>query len=214
MKLDIQIRAIPEESDGISVKHDRFLEAVRGLGSPWGAERTPSVPSLGTAYGTGVSASKIFGKGVRGDIHYRRREGLRDSASSDDFLFLTADTRRTDLRYLIDVAFLAYVQAFGAYSGSILDDRFSVFDYEARSLVRSDQRHSMFRVPMVGYLTPEFSERAFALSAEVLVKRLSTLCARSELTAGGAFFVLTYDILEFDEFTRLSDEAKRLLLSR
>lgn len=212
MKFDIEVRSAPQEREGISEKHAQFLQLIGDLAAPWGAEASPSLPATGAAFGVGLPASKVFGKGVRGDIYYRRRAGLRDSASSDDFLCLSVDPRRVDFRYLIDTALLAYVRAFGAYFATILDEQFTLLDYEERRLTGPDQRHSMYRVPMAAFLSSDFSERAFKLNPQAVVDRLSGLCVRCELTDGGVFFVLTYDILDAGEFARLSDQAKALLL--
>lgn len=213
MTFCLQVRSIPDVNDDIESKHLRFVAALQDLDDPWRPATGVDVAPIGGQLSTGVKASKLFGKGLGGELMYRFRGGLRDEAACDDFLHLTFKPAKFDFREIAEKVLPAYVRALDGYVGEVFDDEFDVLDYEERKAAGLNRRHSLFRVPAALYMSDAFASRAFGRGAVQCAKALDGFAARVTLLDDGVLVVLTFEVLPPEQFDGLSREAKRRLLS-
>jgi len=143
--------------------------------------------------------------GLKGQIVYAARfHGYlsQDIAQSDDFLALRVDTEKADYRIFANETFPDLIAIFGAYRAAIETDReIATADWETvgqQSLETGrdiDGRDSVFRIWPVNFFDDLLCKRSFGMSAEQVVRRASAVCERAELLNGGAFLLVTSDLL-------------------
>lgn len=211
MKMVFRVCSIPRPSESIEDKHNGFLTSISKLPPPWGAEKMPPPPVIGSALSVGVKAKNFLGKGIQGDVNYHFRGDLQDKASSDDFIYLTFNSSKINYLELIRDVFMAYVDAFDAYYGEVLNDEFIIRDHDDRKALGLDRRNGIFRIPAVGYFDLNYCRRIFGVDAEVLVQRIKKHVDHASVERNGIFFVLSYEALSVDVMDDLSKEIKALM---
>jgi hypothetical protein len=213
MKYYFEARSIPSVACTIASKHNQFLEGTRDLRSPWGSTGNVPAPDIGAGLSTGVSARKLLGRGLSGDINYHYRGDLRDHASSDDFFYFVFNPEKIDFAYLVDVVFLQYVKAFDPYYAAITDQEFVHLDFEDNASLSPNARNSLFRLGAVTYMKDDFCRRAWGMSAPELVQKLQGGVEHVCEAADGVFLVLTSKVLPLEELKALTASARDLILN-
>ena len=143
--------------------------------------------------------------GLAGQISYAPRFAgylSRDIAQSDDFLSLRLDTKEMDyarfcsatLPQLIDV-FRPYRTAAHTDEAVLLDD-FDITRVQSQKSGRDiDGRDSVYRIWPVCFFDDLLCRRAFGIGAAEVAARAAPECERAEALQGGAFLLVTSEVV-------------------
>jgi len=213
MKYNIEVRAVALQEQSIEEKHARFLGRIEGLDAPWAPNKIVDAPDPGTGLVAVLRASKVFGKGVSGNLVYQFRRKFDDDASEDDYLDISFNPQKVPYNELIYSAFLKYVHAFDAYTANISDDEFIYMDFDKQRELGIGDRDGIYRVCPVNYWSKSLCHKAFKLSPSQIVQRLEGHVEIAEETLGGVFVVLTSEILSTSDMDIICWRAKDRLAS-
>jgi hypothetical protein len=159
--------------------------------------------------------------GLWGQICYASRiesEFEDDDAVNDDFLTCRLTVEEADYAAFCRQTFPELIKIFQPYRAVIqtdLDVRLA--DWE---IVRQDYhlggpnidgRDSVYRIWPVNFFDDLLCRRSFGLSAEKVVRRAAPECERAELIAGGAFLLVTSELVTGAALDPLSQRVKRRL---
>jgi hypothetical protein len=159
--------------------------------------------------------------GLWGQICYASRledELEEDKAKYDDFLRCRLTVEDADYTTFCRQTFPELVKIFQPYRAAIETDiDIGLADWE---IVRQDRlaggpningRDSVYRLWPVSFFDDLLCRRSFGLSAEKVVRRAAPECERAELIAGGAFLLVTSELVTGAALDPLSQRVKRRL---
>lgn len=206
MIIELMIRRRASLNESATELNSNIVARLAALPNFWKEQKTTSDAefSKGDESAT-LDLRQSLMSGLKGQIVYAPRfQGYlsRDIAQSDDFLALRVNTEKADYRIFANETFPDLIAIFGAYRAAIETDReIATADWEIvcqQSLETDrdiDGRDSVFRIWPVNFFDDLLCERSFGRSAEQVVRRASVVCERAELLNGGAFLVVTSDLL-------------------
>jgi hypothetical protein len=200
------------------------------LSPPWGLKglEVKPLPRAKRNHGASVSYTrelrtpiKTFGIG----FWNRDRQGEPDdNAGWDDSLIVdfNIDHKSIDYPHLVREVLPAYVEAMGAYMGVIMEDHILgtdsyCTDAEGQSRSRPDKinfRHGVRRIWPANYWDRELCQRAFSLTPEQVVNRLTSHVAEARILRDGALVIYSYDRVPDDQIALIDGQLRPLLLSK
>lgn len=215
-KIELRHRARVDES--FEEKHSKFMSAIAGLGRPWNLEGLGELPGIGSELLIAISLDKFLGVGIKGRLiyMYRGRGYLEDSSQYDDTLFVEFSSRKLSLKSVVD--FLpVYIMAFECYRATVHNWEITRSDWP-KVVERCDEtgmdvngRDGVYRINAINYFDRELCGRAFDLSPEEVVERLSGKVESVYLLGDGVFLVYSSQPLERQAHESVDHEVRRLL---
>ena len=197
------------------------LMAVPGFWDP--AKSAADAPLYMESEAASLDLRKPLCPGLQGQISYAGRLAgylKEDKAMNDDFasIFISDSI---DYRYFCVDVVPRLIAAFDAYRGQItLDRAVSRADHAAMRARHTetdrdiDGRDSVYRFWPVSYADDLLCRRAFGLTAAEVVRRATPGCERAELLEGGAFLIVTAEIVtDADALNEIDVRVKNLLRS-
>jgi hypothetical protein len=144
-------------------------------------------------------------EGIRGQVVYRARfpgSLSRDRATADDFMTLRIDPKKVDCTAFCRDILPKLLEIFGAYRAALrTDEKIILADHDRRvALYRGrgpdrDGRDGVERIWPVNFFDDVLCQRAFGIGAEEVVRRAKPECEHAEFILGGAFLIVTSDIV-------------------
>lgn len=216
------------QTEAPEVLYDAAYRHLSGLAQPWGLEGVPMIPmkeiwgrgGIGIKYTKPSRASPVnafwFG------YQTRHRTGLPDDrAMHDDSLQIEFYPHKFDgeWAYLLDVVFPAYVAATRPYIAQLLDQDISVNDAflinewgdASPNPDHVDPRLGIHRIWPANYWDRELCRRAFRLSPEDIVTRLSGKVASCRIVDDGVITIYSYDRMLAADILHINDAIMPLL---
>lgn len=206
MIIDTMIRRRASLNESVTELNSNIVTRLAALPNFWNEQKTANDAefSKGDESAT-LDLRQSLTPGLKGQIVYAPRfQGYlsRDIAQSDDFLALRVNTERADYGIFASQTFPDLIAIFGAYRAAIETDReIATTDWEivCRQSPETDRdidgRDSVFRIWPVNFFDGLLCERSFGMTAEQIVRRASAVCERAELLNGGAFLLVTANLL-------------------
>jgi hypothetical protein len=214
MKYNFEVRSIAQQNELIEDKHQKFLSCIERCPPPWAPVERPSLPPIGGQLSCSLKASKIFGKGLRGDVVYQFRRPFLDEASQDDYINISFNPKKIDYRVLTSEVLTQYVTGFDAYYAEISDDEFIFLDFEAKRQARFDKRRSIFRLHPVTFVSNSLCLSAFSRPASDVAELLRDDVASLHITSEGLTIVLCEEPISTAEMNDLSWSVTNRLRAR
>lgn len=144
--------------------------------------------------------------GMSGQVIYAARSAgnlARDRRVADDFLSLRLDTQKLDYSAFCIDTLPNIIDIFHAYKAYVVTDESvllsSIEAFRRERLVTGrdvDGRDSVGRIWPVTYFDETLCRRSFDISVETAVSRVAQECEVSKLLAGGAYFIVTREIVK------------------
>jgi hypothetical protein len=135
----------------------------------------------------------------------------RDISQSDDFLALRLNADKADYLEFCAKIFPRLIAIFRPYRAAIeTDQEVAMADWEIVRTQRPetgkniDGRDSVFRIWPANFFDDLLCRRSFGMSAEEVVRRAAPACERAELLNGGAFLLVTTDLVVGDALNDLN----------
>ena len=125
-----------------------------------------------------------------------------DRGMYDDFMILTINTEKTDCAAFCRETLPKLLDIFGAYLAKletdkqiVLEDHDERVELYRRTRQRRDSRSFIRRMWPVNFFDDTLCRRAFGIGAEDVVHRAAPECEHAEHMLGGAFLLVTTDIV-------------------
>lgn len=206
MYVDFMLRrrvSLDEPSPELNAK---FVEQFMDVPGFWGTGKAASdAPFEFTGESASLDLRTALASGLAGQTLYGARFAgylSRDIAQSDDFISLRLDTEKADyalfcpatLPRLIDV-FKPYRAAAHTDNAVILADFDLICAQSQKSGRDIDGRDSVYRIWLVCFFDDLLCRRAFGISAVEVAARAAPECERAEVLYGGAFLLVTSEVV-------------------
>ena len=204
--VDVVIRrrtSLAEPSPELNAKFVEQFVAVPGL---WDAGKTASdAPFDFTGESALLDLRTALVSGLGGQVSYAPRFAgylSRDIAQSDDFVWLRLDTEEADYTRFCSVTLPRLIEVFGSYRVAAETDK--AVHRRDNELIRSqwrvdgpdlDGRDSVYRIWPVCFFDDLLCRRAFGIGAAEVAARAAPECERAEVLCGGAFLLVTSEIV-------------------
>ena len=213
-------RAAMEEA--VSELNKKFVEELATLAGFWaiGNQAGDAIFDPGVGEAATLDMRKSLAPGLSGQIVYAPRiDGYlsRDNAQSDDYIKLRLNSDLLNYEKFCEQIFPRLIDIFQPYRGGIeTDSDVAMADWDIiceQSLATErdiDGRDSVFRIWPVVYFDNRLCQRSFGCSAEEVIERISGECQRAELRNGGAFLIVTTNLVTGDAL----DEINSRVMSR
>lgn len=195
------------------------LSDIRGLWSEAKIARDAKLDFGGES--ASLDLTKVLSSGLAGGANFTARfEGYlnRDQASEDDFIHLQIDTEVTNYREFCLSILPKLLETFDAYRAAIQTDKtVRAADWERVRTARKasgrdvDGRDGVFRIWPFSYFDDLLCQRSFGLSAEEVVRRAAPGCEHAALVNGGAFLLITFDLVTGVHLDELNDRMMQML---
>ncbi len=198
------------------------------LAQPWGLNGVPMVPmkevrgyhSIGVNYTKQSRASPV--KAFWFGYMTRHRTGLPDEReANDDRLHIEfyPDKFDGEWTYLLDVVFPAYVAATRPYAARLVNQDIEVNDVFLIDEVGDgspnpafiDQRLGVNRIWQANFWDRTLCQRAFGLTPEQIVTRLSGKVASCRIVDDGVMTIYSYERMLAADIHRIDEVIKPLL---
>jgi hypothetical protein len=223
MFIEVMVRRRAILSEHVPTINTKFVESFAALSGFWAVDK--HVCDADFDPGTGESATldlrKSLVPGLKGEILYAARlAGYldRDVATSDDFLMLRLDTEKVDYKKFCSETFIDLINILQPYRADLqTDESVGLADWEivcdqSKKTGRNiDGRDSVFRIWPVNFFDDLLCRRSFGIGAEEVVRRASPECERAEVLNGGAFLLVTSDLVVGSALDDLSARVKSRL---
>jgi hypothetical protein len=150
----------------------------------------------------------LRGRGARGFVSYRFREGLRNDSGCDDLIDLDFNPERVDFGALL-AALPQYIAAFDPYFAYVADEEFGFLDFNrSRNM---NYRVSVLRVSPICFLGGGLCVQSLGLSVGEVARRLAPKAESVSEIGGGVLVVGHSKPLPFASAKSLSDELSGLV---
>jgi len=196
------VHARATEAIDAAERHQRFFEAIRPLGAPWGGilGEAPATPVFGRNVNATANITKALGGPVRrATLSYPFRRLLTDTASCDDVLSIVFDPTKADLASLVYDVIPVYVEALDAYLVEYFDEANIDLAAEAGRLRPCNPRSMVCQVGLVNFWDEELCRRALGLSPAEVVNRVRASVEHAAVVRAGAFVVVSSRVLTPEE---------------
>ena len=215
-KIELRHRALPNES--FEARHKKFMQAISELERPWNLEGLGALPDIGAELLVSMSLDKVSPAGVKGRLTYvyRSEMYLEDTAQYDDNLFFEFNSGEIDLKNVVKIL-PAYIAGFGCYRAAVHNWAITKSDWlkvveECNSTGRDvNGRDGVYRINAINYFDRELCKRAFGLSPEEVVERLTGKVESVSLLSDGVFLVYSSQAMKREEHEKIDCEIKKLL---
>lgn len=211
------------ESEQPAALYNSIYTKLTELSPPWGLNGVPQIQMKEPrgAFTFGVKYQKLEKTSpvknfLLGFANRNRTAVPEDRSINDDTLTVEFYPKKVKepWPYLMDVVFPFYVQATGAYSGTLFDGEINVddaalFDPETGDSAPNpafvDPRHGVNRIWQANYWDRELCRRSFNLEPEAIVERLVGKVANCKKIADGVLVICSYDPLFGEDILELND---------
>ncbi len=227
-KIKIMLRRRSDPHEPIEMVHDQIMEGLCALGLPWWQpDAHPPAPDCGADLAAYLDVSPLLGPfepdvlRATIDYVYRSAEYDEDDAELDDRMLLYLDAAtvsKAAYRELALVGFPGYVRAFRPYRGHVMTDvDLSIHEWRETSEIWRETgthvtgRDNIWRIEPVAYFDRELCRRAFSLSPEDIVSRLSGKVERVEIIGDGVLIIATSAIVDRDELLAIDARIRAWL---
>lgn len=202
--------------------HDRQYRIISELAPPWGLKGRDQIPLPPTADRQSVAArypATDRSAPIRdfrfGYVNRSRGAPLPDEPSYDDTLTVQFYPKKVqeDWHYLFDHVFRNYIDATLPCFGRLYDEQIHTEDvasFDDALGVSSfnpdyiDWHTGVYRVWQANYWDGALCRRAFDLSPEQIVRRLSTIAARCDLYRAGVILIYSYATMRGEEIMQIN----------
>ena len=197
---------------------------------PWGFKglKIKPLPPVKPNYAVGVSYTRELGAPIKtfgiGFWNRNRKSEPRDTPAGDDTLTIdfNINHKSVDYGHLVREVIPAYVEAMGAYFVRISEAN---IDYEDAYIVdesgasRSrpgalDFREGVDRIWPANYWDRELCRRAFSLTPDQVVNRLTGHVAEARILMDGALIIYSYDRVPDGQIASIDGKLRPLLLGK
>lgn len=219
-KYKIELRHRAQSNESFEEKHKTFMEAISELGRPWCLAGLGSLPDIGSELLVTVSLDKVLGAGIKGRLTYmyRNEKYLEDNAQYDDSLFIEFNSGKIIFEDVVKVL-PVYISSFGCYRATVHHWGVTRSDWpkvveECNSTGKDvNGRDGVYRINAINYFDRELCKRAFNLSPEDIVMRLTGKVESVSVLSDGVFLVFSSQPLKREEHEKIDSEIKTLLIS-
>ncbi|WP_189473085.1 hypothetical protein [Litchfieldella qijiaojingensis] len=176
----------------------------------------------GKADGAATDLSSCLCSEYKGAISYAPRweASIVDKAKSDDFVTIAFDSDKVNFKWFINEVFPKIVKAFLPYRAMIVADLDKDLDdfedicIEAQNTgLDVDGRDTVFRVHPVNYFDNELCLRAFNMSADKVIQRLTGTVNLVEKCEDGVLLYVVDKPAIGDELVALDEKVRQMLTS-
>jgi hypothetical protein len=206
MYVDFMLRRRANLDEPSPELNAKFVEQFVAVPDFWDARKTASdAPFEFTGESASLDLRTALVSGLAGQVLYEARFAgylSRDIAQSDDFISLRLDTEEADyalfcsatLPRLIDI-FRPYRAAAHTDDAVMLDD-FDITRVQSQKTGRNiNGRDSVYRIWPVCFFDDLLCRRAFGIGAAEVAARAAPECERAEAMCGGAFLLVTSEVV-------------------
>ena len=206
MYVDFMLRrraSLDEPSPTLNAKLVEHLVTVPGF---WGAGKTVSdAPFEFPGECASLDLRTALASGLAGQISYAPRFAgylSQDIAQSDDFISLRLNTEKTDYALFCSATLPRLIDIFGPYRAAahtdeaVLLDDFDITRVQSQKTGRNiNGRDSVYRIWPVCFFDDLLCRRAFGIDAAEVAARAAPECERAEVLHGGAFLLVTSEVV-------------------
>lgn len=201
MKIEARFRRRAVLGENVEDLNARVLHELSTIEGLWIKEQGISGAHLDSGQGesAAVDISPCLGNGMKGAISYASRLStfISDKAINDDTLVIQMDADAVDFVSFCRCVFPAIVRVFCPYRANIvtdlnqdLDDFEEIVEEVQRTGRDVDGRDTVFRIYPTNYFDDVMCRRAFGLSADEVVVKLSGKIMLAEYFQLGALLIL------------------------
>jgi hypothetical protein len=208
MIFEIMLRRRAALDELVSELNRKLVESFVVLSGFWaeGRHASDAAFSAGTGESATLDLRNSLTTGLKGQqILYAPRLAVyldMDIAQSDDFLLFRLDTEKVNYQEFYSRTLPQLIDIFGPYRAMVETDKgvrradWKVICDRSRETGRDiDGRDSVFRIWPVNFFDDLLCRRNFGIGAEEVVRRASPECERAEVLNGGAFLLVTSDLV-------------------
>ena len=206
MYIDFMIRRRPSLEEGIPQLNEQLTQRLSRIAGFWGAGKAASDASLGFKGESGsLDLRHVLRAGLSGQASYCARFAgyvSRDVGASDDYLAFRIDTVKMNCASFCSETLPEIIEVFRPYRVEVeTNNDLAMADWEiTRELSRETGRDLagrdlMYRIWPVCYIDDLLCQRSFGIGAEEVVRRAAPECERATLLCGGAFLIVTSEIV-------------------
>ena len=206
MFVDIMIRRRATLDESSPDLNSRLVEQFMTVPGFWSAGK--AVGGAPFEFGGESATLDLRGAlvdGLSGQVLYRARFAgylSRDIGQSDDFVSLSLNPEKADYARFCSATLPRLIEIFGAYRAAVETDKavmladFEVTRVQSQKTGRNvSGRDGVYRIWPVCFIDDLLCRRAFGLSAEAVVARAAPECERAEVLCGGAFLLVTSEVV-------------------
>jgi hypothetical protein len=221
MVVEVMLRRRATLDEYVPELNTEFVEAFIAVPGFWAAgKRASDAPfDSGTGECATLDLRKSLETGLTGQISYAPRLAgylSSDIAMVDDFLVIRSNTEKMSYAEFCSRTLPRLVAIFRPYRAAIeTDQEVAMADWEIVRTQRPetgkniDGRDSVFRIWPANFFDDLLCRRSFGIGADEVVRRAAPECERAELLNGGAFLLVTTDLVVGDA---LNDLHARVML--
>lgn len=218
----LEIKRRREDKENIASLHEVVMDRLRSIALLWADQDKQPGPLVQNEMSSVADLTPALAFGFSGSVRYISRTALEnaDDASFDDSLTIginldqITDTRDFDYRIFARSLAPRVIEAFGAYRAKMNTDEaraVSDWDMVRHEMIEHNRsiegRDGVIRIWPVSYFDDTLCQRAWGLSAEEVVRRAAPGCEEAYPLAGGAFLLVTSELVRGDALDDLSDRV-------
>ena len=193
----------------------KFVEQFVALPDFWNAGKTASnAPFEFAGESASLDLRTALASGLGGQVSYAPRFAgylSRDIAQSDDFISLRLDTERADYALFCSATLPRLIDIFKPYRAAVHTDEavlladFDITRVQSQETGRNiNGRDSVYRIWPVCFFDDLLCRRAFGMGAAEVAARAAPECERAEVMHGGAFLLVTSEVVVGPDLDALS----------
>jgi len=198
------------EEQTIDCKHRKFVDGLQRLRGRWGLRQGDyATPDPGAEVSAHFELGDLLPDAINGFVNYRFRRLLRDDSNCDDYVDFEFESEQVDVHELAHVTMPAYVECFDPYHGYICHEEFIYIDFDRSRFF--NERNDVLRIHPVNFFDDELCRRAFGMTAESVVSRLSNIVERADVFHGGALIIVNSTPVSIEEAAEIDGRIRPLL---
>ena len=206
MNVDFMLRRCASLDEPCPELNTKFIEQFVAVPGFWDAGKTASdAPFEFAGESASLDLRTVLASGLGGQVSYAPRFAgylSRDIAQSGDFIWLRLDTEKADYARFCSATLPQLIDIFKPYRAAAhTDDAVMLADFDLvcaqsqKSGRDIDGRDSVHRIWPVCFFDDLLCRRAFGISAAEVAARAAPECERAEVMHGGAFLLVTSEII-------------------
>ena len=226
MFIQFNIRRRPSLDESIPEFNEYLTQRFCQLADFWGVGKTGSdAPMESSANGEshGLDLRRVLRHGLAGQLNYCPRLAgyvSRDYGASDDYIDFGLDTDKVDYASFCRETLPEIINIFRPYRADISTNHdVRMADYEITQRMFQETRRNtsgrdlMYRIWPVSYMDDVLCQRSFGIGADEVVRRAAPECEQATLLCGGAFLIVTSEIIvDEDALNALDGRIKSCLI--